>query len=166
MASRHGEQDGEPETSMRKTSAKGDRSAPLDKLARILEAALARNAQLPVVMDIREVTSFADAFVLLTGRSDRQVRAIAESIVESLDESGDAPLGVEGLEEGRWVRIDCNDVVVHVFEPEMRELYALERLWSDAPLVDLAELGFDAAAISAAGVPAAGAPARARERRK
>lgn len=123
------------------------------KLVRIVEAALERGAQRPVALDIAELTSFADAFVLLSGRSDRQVRAIAESVMEALTASGDAPLGVEGLEEGRWVLIDCNDVIVHVFEPETRELYALERLWSDAPAIDLAELGVDAAALAAAGAP-------------
>ena len=125
----------------------------LAKVARILEAALERNALMPLVMDIHEVTSFADAFVLLSGRSDRQVRAIAESIIDALRKAGDDPLGVEGLDDGRWVLIDCNDVIVHVFEPEMRDLYALERLWSDAPNIDLLELGLDPAALEAAGEP-------------
>ena len=127
----------------------------LAKVARILAAGLERNAQMPLVMDIREVTSFADAFLLLSGSSNRQVRAIAESIIDALREADDAPLGVEGLDEGRWVLIDCNDVIVHIFEPEMRDLYALERLWSDAPNVDLLELGLDPAALEAAGVPSA-----------
>ena len=135
----------------------------LAKVARILNAALERNAQMPVVMDIREVTSFADAFVLLSGRSDRQVRAIAESIIEALHESGNAPLGIEGLNDGRWVLIDCDDVIVHVFAPEMRDLYALERLWSDAPNVDLLELGLDPAALEAAGEPEVGIQGGARE---
>ena len=135
----------------------------LAKVARILDAALERNAQMPLVMDIREVTSFADAFVLLSGRSDRQVRAIAESIIDALREAGDVPLGVEGLEDGRWVLIDCNDVIVHIFEPEMRDLYALERLWSDAPNVDLLELGLDPAAREAAREPETGIEGGARE---
>lgn len=123
----------------------------LGKVSRILDAALERNAQMPLVMDVRDVTSFADFFVLLTGRSDRQVRAIADSIVETLRESDDPPLGVEGMDDGRWVLIDCNDVIVHVFEPEMRDLYALERLWSDAPNIDLLTLGLDPEALEAAG---------------
>ena len=101
-------------------------------------------------MDIHEVTSFADFFVILSGRSDRQVRAIGESIVDALRENGDTPLGVEGLDEGRWVLIDCDDVIVHVFESEIRDLYALERLWSDAPSVDLNELGINPNVIEAA----------------
>ncbi|MEE2674056.1 MAG: ribosome silencing factor [Myxococcota bacterium] len=123
----------------------------LAKVTRILDAALERNAQRPIVMDIREVTSFADTFVLLSGRSDRQVRAIGESIIEALQHSGESPLGIEGLHDGRWVLIDCNDVIVHVFEPETRDLYALERLWSDAPNIDLLDLGFEPAALEAAG---------------
>jgi ribosome-associated protein len=123
-----------------------------EKARLIVEAALERGAQMPLVMDIAALTSFADLFVLLSGRSNRQVRAIAEGIVEALKNAGDTPLGVEGLEDGRWVLIDCNDVIVHVFEPEMRDLYALERLWSDAPSIDLLELGLDPKAIEAAGL--------------
>jgi ribosome-associated protein len=123
------------------------------KSARLVEAALERGAQMPVVMDVSEVTSFANAFVLLSGRSDRQVRAIAEGIVKSLQDADDAPLGVEGLDDGRWVLIDCNDVVVHIFAPEMRDLYALERLWSDATSADLLKLGIDPAALAEAGAP-------------
>ena len=139
------------------------RPAGLAKAARILEAALERNAQLPVVLDVHEITSFADVFVLLSGRSDRQVRAIAEAVAERLRQDGDEPLGIEGMEEGRWVLIDCNDVIVHVFEPEMRDLYALERLWSDAPVVDLLELGLDAAALEAAGTDLSGVRAVGQE---
>ena len=126
-----------------------------DKVRRIVEAALERNARMPLVLDIKELTSFADAFVLLSGGSDRQVRGIAESIVDALSEAGDAPLGIEGLDGARWVLIDCNDVIVHVFAPEIRDLYALERLWSDAPVVDLAELGLDPQALATAAAAAA-----------
>ncbi len=120
------------------------------RLLRIIESALARGALDPLVLDIRELASFTDAFVLLSGRSERQVRAIAEAIVDSLREIGDVPLGVEGLEEGSWVLIDCNDVIVHVFEPERRDLYSLERLWSDAPQIDLPGLGVPEAELAAA----------------
>ncbi len=109
----------------------------IDKAKLIVETALERNAQDPMVLEIRELTSFADAFVLLTGGSDRQVRAIADQIEKKLKEVGSPPIGIEGLRQGHWVLLDCNEVVVHVFEPEVRELYALERLWSDAPVLDL-----------------------------
>jgi ribosome-associated protein len=112
----------------------------IEKAKLVVEAALERNAEDPLALEIRELTSFADAFVLLTGHSDRQVRAIADAIEKRLRESGNPPLGIEGFGQGRWVLLDCDDVVVHVFEPETRELYALERLWSDAPVLDLGTL--------------------------
>jgi len=113
---------------------------PIDALTKthlIVEAALERKAERPVALDVRDVSSFADAFVILTGRSDRQVRAIADHIARMLTEAGERPLGIEGTEEGRWVLMDCNDVVVHVFDPDTREDYDLERLWSDASPIEL-----------------------------
>ena len=109
------------------------------KVERIVEAALERKAEKPVALDVHEVSSFADAFVIVSGRSDRQVRAIADHIGRTLKGMGEPPLGVEGVDEGRWVLMDCNDVIVHVFDPEMREHYDLERLWSDAPELPLPE---------------------------
>jgi ribosome-associated protein len=116
---------------------------PLAKGRAIVEAALELKAERPVVLAMRELTSYADAFVILTGRSDRQVRAIAQSIIEMLKSQGDPPLGVEGLDDGNWVLIDCNDAIVHVFDPETREQYDLERLWRDAPRIDLGIEGID-----------------------
>jgi ribosome-associated protein len=100
---------------------------------RIVEAALDRKAEEPVVLDVRQLTAYADTFIILSGRSDRQVRSIAEAVIHALKANGEQPLGVEGLEEGNWVLIDCNDAIVHVFDPETRESYDLERLWRDAP---------------------------------
>jgi ribosome-associated protein len=112
-------------------------SDPTIKARSIVEAALDRKAERPIVLDMRELTSYADTFVILTGRSDRQVRSIAESIIEKLEAQGDPPLGVEGLDDGNWVLIDCNDAIVHVFDPETRDRYDIERLWRDAPRIDL-----------------------------
>ncbi len=112
-------------------------SDPLQKARWVVEAALERKAERPVSLDMRRLTSYADTFVILSGRSDRQVRAIAEAIVEALKARGEGPLGVEGLEEGSWVLIDCNDAIVHVFDPDTRVQYDLERLWRDAPRLDL-----------------------------
>ncbi len=109
----------------------------------IVDAALERKAERPVALDMREVSSIADTFVLVTGRSNRQVRAVADGILERLRALGERPLGVEGMDEGRWVLLDLGDVIVHVFEPEVREHYDLERLWSDAPPLDL-QLGPEA----------------------
>lgn len=114
------------------------RSTRLGKLRAALAAAESRGAEDPVALDVREVVSFADTFLILTGRSDRQVRAIAEAIREALALQGEQPLGVEGEAEGRWALLDFGDLVVHVFQPEVREAYALERLWSDASVIGIA----------------------------
>lgn len=86
-------------------------------------------------MNVSEVTTIADLFVIVSGRGERQVQAIAEGIVERSTEAGRAPFGVEGLDPGRWILIDLGDVVVHAFVPDERQLYRLERLWGDAPIV-------------------------------
>lgn len=78
-----------------------------------------------------------DYFVICTGRNDRQVRTIAEEVTHELKQAGLPPIGVEGAEEGKWVLIDFADVVVHVFQPEERDFYRLEKLWSDAPRLSL-----------------------------
>lgn len=112
---------------------------PKEKTRAVVEAALELKAERPIVLDMRGVSAFADVFVLLTGRSERHTRSVADAIVHALKERGEEPLGVEGLEEGRWVLIDGNDVVVHLFDEDTREEFALERLWSDAPRVAIAD---------------------------
>jgi len=107
------------------------------KALRVVEAARDRKARDVVALDVRELASFADLFVLATGTSDRHVRAIAESIEAALLGRGERPLGIEGAEEGRWILMDLGDVIVHVFQAEVRAHYDLERLWSDAPLLEL-----------------------------
>ena len=109
----------------------------------LVEAALERKAERPVVLDMTNLTFYADAFILLTGRSDRQVRAIAEGVIEALRAHGEAPIGTEGMDDGYWVLIDCNDTIVHVFDSEARDKFDLERLWQDAPRVDLGIPGVD-----------------------
>ena len=110
----------------------------LEKAKLAAEAAIDRKASHALAIDVHELVSFTDVFVILTGRSERQVRAITEAITEALSQRGEKPLGVEGLDEGRWVLIDLSDVIVHVFQEEVRSHYDLERLWSDAPHLDLA----------------------------
>ena len=109
----------------------------LEKAQQIVDAALDRKAEGLVALDVREIASFTDTFVFATGGSDRQVRAITDAITQAMREGGDPVLGVEGYREGRWVLIDANDAIVHVFTPEGREHYGLERLWSDAPEIPL-----------------------------
>jgi ribosome-associated protein len=95
--------------------------------------ALDRKAQDVVALDLRGVSSATDYFVLATGTSDIQVRAIAESVLEGLAKEGHRPLHVEGMDRARWVLMDFVDFVVHVFHPLARDFYQLELLWGDAP---------------------------------
>lgn len=101
----------------------------------VVEAATDKKAEDIIVMNVSEVTTIADLFIICSGRGERQVQAIADGIVEKSKESGRQPMGVEGYASGSWVLIDLGDVVVHVFVPEERALYKLERLWGDAPVV-------------------------------
>ncbi|WP_128895874.1 ribosome silencing factor [Longirhabdus pacifica] len=89
-----------------------------------------------VSLDLAGISLVADYFVITHGNSERQVQAIATSIKESAVKSGVDVKGIEGLDSGRWVLIDLGDVVVHVFHREDREYYRIERLWSDAKVVE------------------------------
>ena len=104
----------------------------VEKTRLVVEAALDVKAEDVAALDVRELSSFADVFVVATGRSDRQLRAIADSIEKAMKQVGVVPLGIEGYAEGNWVLIDLDDVIVHVFVPEAREHYDIERLWGDA----------------------------------
>jgi ribosome-associated protein len=97
-----------------------------------VRAALTRKASGIVVLDVHELTSIADAFIICSGRSNRQVTAIAEHIQTFLKESGKKPLSVEGLREGHWVLMDYGHVIIHVFYDSVRRFYDLEGLWVDA----------------------------------
>ncbi len=101
----------------------------------VVEAASDKKAEDILVLNVSEVTTIADLFVICSGRGERQVQGIADGIVEKAKAAGRQPIGVEGYSAGRWVLIDLGDVVVHAFVPEERELYRLERLWGDAPVV-------------------------------
>jgi ribosome-associated protein len=112
---------------------------PIAWVQELAEAALEKKAQDLLALDVRDLTSFTDAFLIATGTSDRHVRAVADALLAASQASGRTPLGVEGYEEGRWVLIDLNDVVAHVFQEEVRRYYDLERLWGDAPSIALAK---------------------------
>ncbi len=86
-----------------------------------------------VVLDLRGLSEATDFFVIASGTSDAHVRGIAESVMEKLDRRGHRTHHVEGLNGGRWVLLDFVDFVVHLFHPETRSFYQLERLWDDAP---------------------------------
>jgi ribosome-associated protein len=100
---------------------------------RAADLALDRKAEAVMALDLRGVSSATDYFVLATGNSDIQVRAIADHVMDELANDGLKPLHVEGMDRARWVLLDFVEFVVHIFHPEAREFYQLELLWGDAP---------------------------------
>ncbi len=86
-----------------------------------------------MLLEVTELCSFADYFIICAGGSHRHVLALAQHVEEALAQAGVKPLGVEGLEEGQWVLLDYNSMVIHIFLQPLREFYNLEDLWSEAP---------------------------------
>jgi len=97
-----------------------------------VQAVLGRKAESVVALDVRGLTSIADAFIICSGRSNRQVSAVAEHVERFLKQKGIRPLSVEGRKEGHWVLMDYGHVIIHVFYTETRFFYDLEGLWVDA----------------------------------
>jgi ribosome-associated protein len=87
------------------------------------------------VLDLREVTSFADFFVICSGSNPKQIQAIAEEIGSQLAQHGEHPVSVEGFANAEWVLADYGDYLIHVFSPKARAFYELERLWRHAKVV-------------------------------
>jgi ribosome-associated protein len=111
-----------------------------ERIRRAAELALERKARDVVALDLRGISSATDWFVIATGSSDIQVKAIADRISEGLrEEHAEKPDHVEGLATARWVLLDYIDLVVHVFHPQAREFYQIETLWGDAPRTDFAD---------------------------
>jgi len=90
-------------------------------------------------MNVREITSIADYFVICSGRSDRQVQSIAQGLEENSGEHGIKPFAVEGASRGHWVLMDFSDVIVHIFYEPVRKFYDLDGLWGHAPRAELPE---------------------------
>ncbi len=112
-----------------------DRALELVNLAAV--AADSKQGEDIVALDVSGPLPLTDAFVLVTGRNERNVLAIASEVEERMIEAGVKPLRREGRQEGRWVLLDFGDVVVHVFHEEDRMFYSLERLWKDCPVISL-----------------------------
>ena len=103
-----------------------------ERANRAAELALTKKAENVITMELRGLTSTCDFFVIATGTSDVQVKAIADAIGDGLTEVGEKPWHVEGYEGKRWILLDYVDVVVHALKPGVRDYYQLERLWADA----------------------------------
>ncbi|MDA8170161.1 MAG: ribosome silencing factor [Nitrospiraceae bacterium] len=116
---------------------KGPSAESREKALAIAQFALDKKAGDVVVLEMHELTSFTDFFVICSGESTTQVKTIAEHVIESLKAKKIRPSGTEGLSNAKWVLVDYNDVVVHVFEKDTRQFYELEKLWLDAPRVSV-----------------------------
>jgi ribosome-associated protein len=125
-------------------------SAPADiadfdeRIRRTLLAAWEKKALDLTVLDLREIASFTDFFVIATGTNKRQVQAISDEVVEQLKRSGTRAARVEGYQTAEWILVDYGDFVVHVFDDKARRFYDLERLWRESKRVDVSpeQLGF------------------------
>lgn len=109
----------------------------LDGALRALTLALDKKALEPILLDVRQLCSFCNYQLVLSGRSDRQVDAIADAISQGLKAEGLRPISTEGARSGQWALLDFGDFVVHVFLHSAREHYDLEGLWNDAPRVPI-----------------------------
>jgi ribosome-associated protein len=115
------------------SAAPAVKNLPQD-VARAVELMHDRKANDVVLMDLRNISSATDFFLIASGTSDTHVASIADNVVDGLKQAGSRPLNVEGERGGRWILIDYFTFVVHVFHPSAREFYQLERLWGDAPI--------------------------------
>jgi ribosome-associated protein len=106
---------------------------PEEMVAAVADLAADRKALDIVQLDLRGIIGYADYFVICSGRTDRQTRAIHDAIHQGMKARGILPGRVEGVTEARWILMDYLDVVVHVFTPDTREYYRLEQLWGEAP---------------------------------
>ena len=104
-------------------------------------AVLSRKAEDPLLLDLREVSSFTQAFLLCHGNSTRQVQAMANAVEKALAEEHGKKARIEGYAEGEWVLMDFGEFVVHLFTAQKREFFGLERLWGDAPRIEIEDEG-------------------------
>jgi ribosome-associated protein len=117
-------------------------------LAVYIQATLGRKAKDLILLDVSQLTSVADVFLICSGKSNRQVSAIADHIVSDLKSRGIKPLSVEGKQEGLWVLLDYGHILIHVFYEPVRGVYDLEGLWADAgripidDIVDTSKYGY------------------------
>jgi len=112
----------------------------IEKAKLALKFVLERKAEDPVLLEVANLTTLTDFFLILSCKSTRQVQAVSRHLREKMGENGIKPLGVEGETEGHWVLLDYGDVVVHIFYEPVRRYYDLEGLWIEAPVVEISNV--------------------------
>lgn len=115
------------------TQSKSAEDPSQNRALECARAAIDKRAENLKILDLTELSGFTDFFVLCNGSSDRQVKSISDAIDHAMTQAGAQLVSIEGYSEGRWILMDYGDVVIHIFLDALREYYALERLWSDAP---------------------------------
>jgi len=121
-------------------SSEQAKTSSLEKAFLVARTAQEHRGQDIVILDMRDLMTLFDFFVIASGTSRRQLHAMSEHIDEALSRYGARRLGIEGFGESRWILLDYGDVVVHLFDPETRAFYALEDLWAHAPRVPVGPL--------------------------
>lgn len=121
----------------KKKPLEGARGRLTGDIARAVRAALDKKAMDVVVLDLRHTPAFTDFFLLCSGQNARQVHAIADAIEEALHAANVRPSHIEGYDRAEWILMDFFTFIVHVFTPQTREFYSLERLWGDAERIDI-----------------------------
>jgi ribosome-associated protein len=111
---------------------------PSKQIERAVRAAEDKKAEALVLLDLRKAAGFTDFFLICSGNNSRQVRAIADGVMEALAAEGAKPAHVEGYDTSEWILLDYFDFIVHVFAPETRVFYDLERLWGSAERIEVA----------------------------
>ena len=133
------EQSLNPQPSVRSKSQPAAADSLDERVLAALHAAGEKKAINPVVLDLREIASFTDYFMIVSGANERQVQAISDEVYEQLKKAGHAAARVEGYKTAEWILLDYGDFVVHVFEQKARSFYDLERLWRESKRVALPE---------------------------
>ncbi len=109
----------------------------VNTIVKVLDSKLAKDIE---VLDVSELTTMAEYFILATGGSDRQVQALCDHVEEALDKQGIFAVNKEGYRTGEWVLLGYDDAIVHIFKGEIREFYGLERIWKDAVMVNVDDI--------------------------
>ena len=110
-----------------------------DDFKKYLAPVFERKAKSITALDVKKLTSYTDALIIIEGNSQRQVSSIAEHVIKSLKGQGIKALGVEGVKQGEWALLDYGEVIIHIFESKIKSFYDLEGLWADAQNLDLSE---------------------------